>query len=1352
MIHLWPFVLHDLKCLGAKTFFAQFCAGSIDNISIRKMQCILLKVALLLGVNIHEGVEFLDTVEPTNQSGGWKGRFEPADHTINQYEFDVLVGADGKKNTLQGFNRKEFRGKLAIAITANLVNHKTDLENRLEEISGTSCIFNPSFFAKLKNFTDNGETDGGNGGQIDLENLVYYKDDTHYFVMTAKKHSLLSTRVLKQDYSEPSRLLSPSNIDRSALLSYALRVAHFCTDGVLPIDSREGSRKDTYNWKEEVKNETRKNKERKVWAVNHKGQADVNVFDFTSMFQAESSLRIIERMDKLLLIGLVGDALLEPFWPLGTGCPRGFLSSMDMAWTVKQFASNKYTPLQLLAERESVYKLLSQTSPENTCKNLALYSIHPKTRYTNLDLNLVKPFQVRHLYDTESQNGNAEDKIIQIIPKKFRKSDGKMNDLYASNDHYDIDKENNPPIYEEDDYSGCTLRRTHLRDLSPFTNKVVRPISLNILPSTNFGSIETNCGVIDDLKKKKGKDDNWKGKKRNEDSSVKPLFYSPQHATLSLVERLNKLRQSSTPNSVTSSKNSQCHFCSQTIYMLDIYRLEGISLHKDCMKCQLCQKALNLRNYKTSIDSNAKVIFACRDKCRKLSRKISSNENIFVGDICRDYFSRNEDLSSDVFSSGVCKNLKERIYNTQGLVNETKDKWEHLLSSPNAFVDAKKAQEKIKGPYNDIFDDDLYQNDTKFQHYSLYNDLGNDQNISSKTIENNAKYATICENNKNYDKIYQDITFKNEEAGREISDLAQILSLSYQINNENPENSSSEIVNKRYSMRRSLLKKRALLCLNRKFSSYNHIRPHTNVYSCNVNINKCKDKILIDKTIYEKTENESAGYCKGKKVKFCNEVINDTNSYESSESLSDHHFKCKKTYRHDIRSKKQKLRKTKSKSPLKQTFGCSKSYCPDTYSNDNCIPVFGTQNEPHTLPTLLKDSKLHARTPTQDVPSTIFTNFNYEPHSNISDLHVDDDLVTEILNSNSAYKYSPREDGTCKYKSTRAKMLQPNNIMLNTLPLATLANTDSTIPVHKSDGNHFFTTLSTGEISEIKVECSTSLVKSLKSTHDVTISKSGPNNMNANHSNGHFITSPIKVLNTKLWLPSDHYLPPESFISLSVHENNFQECERDLIEVRTVFNEFLDKIQCFSKIENENQLTIPFIDDVIPDGITKDSNHNHAIQTPSLESDATKVLIEVLEYVWRNNMDSFIDLSKSASPFNLPLIPYEISINPLCQSLTLKVQKRAIELECLNRHKLKMAANLARDNNDTLHEYGGIILECCKGFVKREIRILLASVEDDKKSLKQVIELKLLTNILLEINEQTENVKKSIQNETPKIQ
>lgn len=33
VLHLWPFVIHDLRGLGAKKFYGKFCAGSIDHIS-----------------------------------------------------------------------------------------------------------------------------------------------------------------------------------------------------------------------------------------------------------------------------------------------------------------------------------------------------------------------------------------------------------------------------------------------------------------------------------------------------------------------------------------------------------------------------------------------------------------------------------------------------------------------------------------------------------------------------------------------------------------------------------------------------------------------------------------------------------------------------------------------------------------------------------------------------------------------------------------------------------------------------------------------------------------------------------------------------------------------------------------------------------------------------------------------------------------------------------------------------------------------------------------------------------------------------------------------------------------------
>ncbi|XP_050047104.1 uncharacterized protein Mical [Dermacentor andersoni] len=367
VLHLWPFVIHDLRSLGAKKFFGKFCAGSIDHISIRQLQLILLKIALLLGVEVHENVTFRDLLEPPEDQSmekiGWRAQVIPADHPASQYEFDVLIGADGKRNTLKGFNRREFRGKLAIAITANFMNRHTLEEARVQEISGVAFIFNQRFFQDMKESTG-----------IDLENIVYYKDDTHYFVMTAKKQSLLERGVIINDYSDTARLLSPDNVDRSALKEYARDAADFATGYALPCLE---------------------------FAVNHYGQPDVAMFDFTSMYAADNASRLLERHGHWLLQGLVGDSLLEPFWPTGSGCARGFLSSLDAAWMIRSWAANRDSPLHVLAERESIYRLLAQTTPENLSKDMAEYSLNPSSRYPNLNLQTVLPSQVRALCRTD---------------------------------------------------------------------------------------------------------------------------------------------------------------------------------------------------------------------------------------------------------------------------------------------------------------------------------------------------------------------------------------------------------------------------------------------------------------------------------------------------------------------------------------------------------------------------------------------------------------------------------------------------------------------------------------------------------------------------------------------------------------------------------------------------------------------------------------------------------------------------------------------------------------------------------------------------------------------------------------
>ncbi|XP_076797106.1 F-actin-monooxygenase MICAL2 isoform X20 [Arvicanthis niloticus] len=397
VLHLWPFTIHDLRGLGAKKFYGKFCAGSIDHISIRQLQLILFKVALMLGVEIHVNVEFVRVLEPPedqeNQKVGWRAEFLPADHALSDFEFDVIIGADGHRNTLEGFRRKEFRGKLAIAITANFINRNSTAEAKVEEISGVAFIFNQKFFQDLKEETG-----------IDLENIVYYKDSTHYFVMTAKKQSLLDKGVILNDYIDTEMLLCAENVNQDNLLSYAREAADFATNYQLPsLD----------------------------FAINHNGQPDVAMFDFTCMYASENAALMRERQAHQLLVALVGDSLLEPFWPMGTGCARGFLAAFDTAWMVKSWDQGT-PPLEVLAERESLYRLLPQTTPENINKNFEQYTLDPATRYPNLNLHCVRPHQVKHLYITKEMGRFPLDgwgSVRRSVSLSRRESDIRPNKL-----------------------------------------------------------------------------------------------------------------------------------------------------------------------------------------------------------------------------------------------------------------------------------------------------------------------------------------------------------------------------------------------------------------------------------------------------------------------------------------------------------------------------------------------------------------------------------------------------------------------------------------------------------------------------------------------------------------------------------------------------------------------------------------------------------------------------------------------------------------------------------------------------------------------------------------------------------
>jgi len=369
VLHLWPWVIEDLKSLGAKSFYPRFCTGTMNHISIRRLQCILLKTALCFGVEVYGGVDFKNIVEPEFETDPWRISVKPDNHPVMKCGVDVLIGAEGKHVTLPGFRRKEFRGKLAIAITANFKNKRTTAEAIVDEISGVAFVYKQDFFNNL--YEEFG---------IALENIVYYKDDTHYFVMTTKKHSLLDRKVLKKDLNDPMALLNPKNVNKDKLLEYIRDACDYCTDYQLP---------------------------HLEFAVNHHGEPDVALFDFTSMFASGSASHVVEKNNRQLLLGLVGDGLLEPFWPTGTGIARGFLGAFDAVWMVRQWASGDMSPIEIMEERETILKLLPATTQENITKDFKNMSIVPKTRYPNLPKHLYSSQQVRHLYNSDTPD-NAD--------------------------------------------------------------------------------------------------------------------------------------------------------------------------------------------------------------------------------------------------------------------------------------------------------------------------------------------------------------------------------------------------------------------------------------------------------------------------------------------------------------------------------------------------------------------------------------------------------------------------------------------------------------------------------------------------------------------------------------------------------------------------------------------------------------------------------------------------------------------------------------------------------------------------------------------------------------------------------
>lgn len=89
-------------------------------------------------------------------------------------------------------------------------------------------------------------------------------------------------------------------------------------------------------------------------------------------------------------------------------------------------ASLLFVPLpSATTPSESLYQLLSQTSPENMHRNVAQYGLDPATRYPNLNIRAVTPNQVRlsilpsHPSSQTNSFSHARPSLLSCCPRAW---------------------------------------------------------------------------------------------------------------------------------------------------------------------------------------------------------------------------------------------------------------------------------------------------------------------------------------------------------------------------------------------------------------------------------------------------------------------------------------------------------------------------------------------------------------------------------------------------------------------------------------------------------------------------------------------------------------------------------------------------------------------------------------------------------------------------------------------------------------------------------------------------------------------------------------------------------------------
>jgi len=401
-LHIWSWVGEDLRGLGARMIEPppkDFGSNpDLLVIGINDLQKLLLKVALLLGVDVRLGLEYCDTkwgengwqtlLRPPSDWNFTEGRAGPAAVTSqpvtsnsrppSQFlpgllqKLAVVIGCGGFASSfgdnfgIRNVETESLRKESAIGLICNVARTHGRSEADLRSFSMAR-----QFYMSL--FRQAAEETG-----VDLENIVYVKSPVaHYFVMTPTPKSLISTGVVIDESYRP--LLARENINKAKLDEVVRRVIAF-------------------GWKQGVPSLLEAlSKDLGGEQGGFPGYADSGprLFDFSKMRRSSEGLiflrptghgpaEVPEEEDDSLLVALAGDALMEPFWPEGLGIMRGFFGVLDACHAARAW-SDGLTCSEVQELHGAAFQKLKTLSAATRARVLQQdekkYCLSPETRY-----------------------------------------------------------------------------------------------------------------------------------------------------------------------------------------------------------------------------------------------------------------------------------------------------------------------------------------------------------------------------------------------------------------------------------------------------------------------------------------------------------------------------------------------------------------------------------------------------------------------------------------------------------------------------------------------------------------------------------------------------------------------------------------------------------------------------------------------------------------------------------------------------------------------------------------------------------------------------------------------------------